>query len=216
VTEPTGDGSPNPGGAAPTGAPLAAPGTAAPSRRRFIDHGAIVAGWVGVGMAATIAISFLLVIPIEPIYWLLAPCAGLLIGYYANQRSLTPRGAWVRIVVDALYAGIVTGVTLVLFLLVVKALFFYADSGYPSFNRVDAQGQPTPPYCQGGPGCVYARYLADGRGPQLEAAGVTDLASFTDLYWQQQLATSGLVLVLAVVGSAFGGFVYGVTRPKDA
>jgi hypothetical protein len=231
VTESTGDGSPSPVDPALAGAPVpwpepiepappapippAAPIPSAPTRGRFIDHGAIVAGWVGVGMASTIAISFLLVIPIEPIYWLFAPLAGLLIGYYANQRSLTPRGAWLRILVDALYAGVVTGVTLVLFLLMVKALFFYADSGYPSFNRVDAQGQPTPPYCVSGPGCVYARYLADGRGAQLEAAGVTDVATFTGLYWQQQFATAGLVLVLAVVGSAFGGFVYGVTRPKD-
>jgi hypothetical protein len=220
VTEAAGEGSPvepaakvqpasRPAGAAslPTPAPAA--------RRRLVDHGAIVAGWVGVGMAATMAISFLLVIPIEPIYWLCAPFAGLLIGYYANQRSLTPRGAWVRTLVDAVYAGAVTGITLVLFLLVVKALFFYADSGYPNFNRVDAQGQPTPPYCESGPGCVYARYLADGRGPQLESAGVTDVASFTNLYWQQQFATAGLILVLTVVSSAFGGFVYGVTRPRD-
>ncbi len=214
MTDPTGEEASEPDVPSPTPPATAAP--SGPARRRLIDRGAIVAGWVGVGMASTIAISFLLVIPIEPIYWLFAPLAGLLIGYYANQRSVTPRGAWVRILVDALYAGVVTGVTLVLFLLVVKALFFYADSGYPSFNRVDAQGQPTPPYCQSGPSCVYARYLADGRGPQLEAAGVVDVASFTNLYWQQQFATAGLVLVLAVVGSALGGFVYGVTRPKDA
>ena len=31
---------------------------------RFVDPGAIFAGWVGVGMAMTIAVSFLLVIPI--------------------------------------------------------------------------------------------------------------------------------------------------------
>ena len=54
---------------------------------RVIDRGAIVAAYVGIGMAATEAISFLLVIPIEPIYWLLALPSGLLIGYYANQRS---------------------------------------------------------------------------------------------------------------------------------
>ena len=37
---------------------------------RFVDRGAIVAAYVGIGMAITIAVSFLLVIPIEPIYWL--------------------------------------------------------------------------------------------------------------------------------------------------
>jgi hypothetical protein len=40
---------------------------------RFVDRGAIYAGWVGVGMAMTIAVSFLLVIPIEPMFWLAAP-----------------------------------------------------------------------------------------------------------------------------------------------
>jgi hypothetical protein len=54
---------------------------------RFVDRGAIFAGWVGVGMAMTIAVSFLLVIPIEPVFWLMSPLAGLLIGYYANARA---------------------------------------------------------------------------------------------------------------------------------
>ena len=39
---------------------------------RFVDRGAVVAAFVGVGMAVTMAISFLLVIPIEPAYILLA------------------------------------------------------------------------------------------------------------------------------------------------
>ena len=54
---------------------------------RIVERGAIVAAYVGIGMAITIAVSFLLVIPIEPIYWLLVVPAGLLIGYYANARS---------------------------------------------------------------------------------------------------------------------------------
>ena len=54
---------------------------------RFVDRGAIYAGWVGVGMAMTIAVSFLLVVPIEPVFWLMAPFAGLIIGYYANSRA---------------------------------------------------------------------------------------------------------------------------------
>ena len=54
---------------------------------RFVDRGAITAAYVGIGMAVTVAISFLLIIPIEPVVWLLALPAGLLIGYYANQRS---------------------------------------------------------------------------------------------------------------------------------
>ena len=38
---------------------------------RFVDRGAVVAAFVGIGMAVTMAISFLLVIPIEPAYILL-------------------------------------------------------------------------------------------------------------------------------------------------
>ena len=179
-------------------------------RRGPIDHGAVVAGWVGVGMAVTVGVSFLLVIPIEPIYWLLAPLCGLLIGYYANQRSLTPARAWRQTIVDALYAGVVTGLTLALLLLVVKALFFYADNGFGGGPNGSSLS------CQTGPDCVYARYLAAGRGSALEAAGVTDIGSFTALYWQQQLATAGLLFALSTGGAAIGGVVYGLTRPKPA
>ena len=188
-----------------SGAAAAPVGSA--GRRGPIDRGAIVAGWVGIGMAVTVGVSFLLVIPIEPIYWLLAPFCGLLIGYYANQRSLTPARAWRRIIVDAVYAGVVTGVTLALLLLVVKALFFYADNGFgggPNGTSIS---------CEVGPDCVYQRYLNAGRGPALEAAGVNDVGSFTALYWQQQLATAGLLFALATGGAVVGGAVYGLTRP---
>ena len=169
-----------------------------------------MAGYVGLGMAATIGVSFLLVIPIEPIYWLLTPMAGLLIGYYANQRSWVGRGAWRRILVNAGYAGVVTGLTLSLLLLGVKALFFYADNGF----RDGSLGQPLA--CSGGADCVYARYLADKRGPQLAAVGITDAASFGAFYWEQQFTTAGLLLGLTVVSGALGGVVYGFTRPREA
>jgi hypothetical protein len=190
----------------------------APERPRIVDRGAIMAGWVGVGMAVTMAMSFLLIIPIEPIYWLLAPLAGLLIGYYANQRSLPPRGARRRIVANAIYAGIVTGLTLAVALLLVKALFFFADNGF----RDPSQGGPVtlqgpdgrPIGCVPGAECVMQRYLDAGRGADFAAQGVTDVASFTRLYWQQQLTTAGLLLALSVGSAALGGGVYGLTRPK--
>ena len=72
---------------------------------RVIDRGAITAAYVGIGMAITIAVSFLLVIPIEPVYWFLALPAGLLIGYYANQKSDRRAGPWTRIVANALFAA---------------------------------------------------------------------------------------------------------------
>jgi hypothetical protein len=184
---------------------------------RVIDRGAIVAAYVGIGMAATIAVSFLLVIPIEPIYWLLAVPAGLLIGYYANQRSDRRHGPWSRIVVNALAAGLATGLTMAALLLAVKALFFFGDNGFPDFNRVDQKTQqPIPPYCGDGADCVYQRYVLAGHGAELAAAGITDAASFTSFYWGQQVTSAGTVLLLTVVGGLGGGVLYGTFRPKGA
>ena len=72
---------------------------------RFVDRGAITASWVGVGMAVTIGVSFLLVIPIEFLVTPFALFAGLLIGYYANARSNRAGGPWGRILANALLAG---------------------------------------------------------------------------------------------------------------
>jgi hypothetical protein len=182
---------------------------------RVIDRGAVTAAYVGIGMAATIAVSFLLVIPIEPIYWLFALPAGLLIGYYANQKSDRRAGPWSRIVLNALFAGAVTALTLAALLLAVKALFFFADSGYPDFNRLDPETQqPIPPYCDSGAGCVYARYIEAGNGDELASAGVTDAASFTSFYWSQQASTALTLIVLTEAGALLGGLAYGFTRPK--
>ena len=171
---------------------------------RIVDRGAITAAYVGIGMAVTMAISFLLVIPIEPVLWYLALPGGLLIGYYANQRSDRRRGPWARILVNGLFAGAVTGLSLALLLLAVKALFFAADNGY---RDASAGGALT---CQPGGDCVYQRYLADGRGPALEAAGVTDAASFSAFYWRDQLATAGLLLTLTAIGGLGGAALYGM------
>ena len=182
---------------------------------RIVDRGAINAAYVGIGMALTIAVSFLLVIPIEPIYWLLALPAGLLIGYYANQRSDRRAGPWSRILANALLAGVATGLTLAVLLLVVKALFFFGDNGFPDYNRADPEtGQPVPPNCDPGANCVYSRYLAAGRGPDFESIGVTDTASFSSFYWNQQFATAAFLVLLTTAGGVGGGALYGVFRPK--
>jgi hypothetical protein len=181
---------------------------------RFVDRGAIAAAYVGIGMALTIAVSFLLVIPIEPILWLLALPAGLLIGYYANQRSDRRSGPWRRIVANASLAGVATGLTLAVLLLLIKALFFFADSGFPDFNRVDANGTAIPPYCEPGANCVYSRYVADGRGADLASIGATDTASFSSFYWNQQFATSLFLTLITAGGGVGGGLLYGFFRPK--
>jgi hypothetical protein len=175
---------------------------------RYVDRGAVVAAGVGIGMALTIGVSFLLIIPIEPIYWLLALPAGMLIGYYANQRSDRRAGPWHRIVANALAAGAVTGVSFALLLLGVKALFFFVDSGY----RDPGLGGPLS--CTPGADCVYQRYLADGRGEEFEAIGVTDVDSFSAFYWGQQWSTAGVLVVLSTAGALGGAGLYGVARPK--
>jgi hypothetical protein len=176
---------------------------------RLIDRGAITAGWVGVGMALTVGVSFLLVIPIEPIFWYLIPPAGIMIGYYANQRSDRRAGPWGRIVANAVFAAAATGLTAAILLLGVKLLFFSADNGY----RDPGLGGPLT--CQPGADCVYQRYVDDGRGPDLAAAGVTDAATFTTFYWNQQLTTAGLLLGTAAGGGLLGGGLYGVFRPRN-
>ncbi len=179
---------------------------------RYIDRGAIVAAFVGVGMAVTMAISFLLVIPIEPAYILLAFPGGLIIGYYANARSSRIRGQWRCILPNGLLAGAVTGVVLALLLLGTKALFFYGDTGYPDFNRVE-DGVAVGPTCVAGADCVYHRYLA-AQPDELAAAGVSDAATFTTVYWAQQWSTAQL-LVLGTTGAALlGAFLFGIAGPR--
>jgi hypothetical protein len=176
--------------------------------RRIADRGAVAAGWVGVGMAVTIGLSFLLVIPIEPVVWLLAPISGVMIGYYANQRSDRRAGPWSRILRNAVYAGVVTGITFALFLLAVKALFFFADSGY----RDAAQGGPIE--CETGADCVYRRYLAADRNGELAALGITNADEFTTYYWNVHFQSALLLIGITTGGGLVGGLLYGATRPK--
>ena len=180
---------------------------------RFVDRGAIVAAFVGVGMAVTMAISFLLVIPIEPAYILLSFPGGLVIGYYANARSARARGEWRRVLPNGAFAGLATGIVLALLLLGTKALFFYADTGYPDFNRVE-DGAAVGPTCAAGADCVYRRYLA-ARPDDLAQAGVTDAASFTDVYWAQQWSTARLLVAGSAVAGLVGALLFGVAGPRS-
>ena len=176
--------------------------------RRLADRGAIAAAYVGIGMAVTIVASFILIIPIEGLIWLFALPSGLLIGYYANQRSNRRLGPWRRIVSNGLFAAVVTGLSFAILLLVLKALFFYADDGY----RDPGLGGPIS--CSTGADCVYQRYLDADRGPDLAAAGVTDSGSFTTFYWSEQLGSATTVFVLTVLGGLGGAALYGLFRPK--
>ena len=175
---------------------------------RFVDRGAVAAAYVGIGMAVTIAFSFLLIIPIEGMIGLFALPSGLLIGYYANQRSNRRAGPWPRMLSNGSFAGVVTGLAFVALLLSIKALFFYADDGY---RDPGLGGRLT---CSTGADCVYQRYLDADRGKNLVAAGVTDAASFTALYWNEQFGGAGTVFALTALGGLGGAGLYGAFRPK--
>ncbi|TAL08987.1 MAG: hypothetical protein EPO00_06430 [Chloroflexota bacterium] len=174
---------------------------------RFVDRGAVIAAFVGIGMAVTVGVSFLLVIPIEPVYWIMAVPTGLLIGYYAEARSNLGRGAWRRLLANAIFAGLVTGLTLAALLIGIKALFFVADDGY---RDPGLGGRIT---CVSGADCVYQRYLAD-QPEALARAGVADAETFAGYYWAQQWSTAGWLVMLATGFSVGGGVLYGLTRPK--
>lgn len=198
-------------------APWVAAAPGAPRRPLvLVDRAALAAAFVGIGMAVTIGISFLLVIPIEPIYWILSVPAGLLIGYYANTRAKRGRGEWLPILGNGVVSGLATGLTLAALLLGVKALFFFGDDGY---RDADAGGRIA---CQPGADCVYQRYLQQSDPAQratqvtaLQAAGVTDAASFSTFYWSQQWQTAGTLLAAATGFGLLGAVVYGATRPAQ-
>ena len=181
----------------------------------IVDRGAVVAAFVGVGMAVTMAISFLLVIPIEPAYILLALPAGLVIGYYANARSRRVRGEWRRIIPNGLLAGLVTGAVLAVLLLGTKALFFYGDNGYPDFNRADQAGTIAGPRCQTGADCVYQRYQRANSG-ELATIGATDATSFATLYWDAQWGSARLLVGATTIAALGGAVLFGLGGPRSA
>jgi hypothetical protein len=167
---------------------------------RVLDRGAIFAGWVGAGMAAVIVLSFELVIPVQPVVFYSAPLAGLLIGYYANARSGRAGGPWARVVANAAYAGIVTGLSLAILYGAIRLLFFYGDAGF------SANGQGGAVTCRSGADCTYQRYLADpASAAELRAAGITDAAGFERYFLGQQLDGGLILLMWTAVPALFGG-----------
>ena len=179
---------------------------------RFVDRGAIIAAYVGIGMAVTIGMSFLLIIPIEPVYWYLALPAGLLIGYYANPRSDRPAGPWGRILANALFAGLVTGITFAILLLAVKALFFYPDGGYRDARPVArSPARPAPTASTSG---TWPR----ARGRRSRRRGHR-CRHVHDVLLEAQLGNAGMTLLLSVGGALGGGLMFGLAnrrKPDDA
>jgi hypothetical protein len=177
---------------------------------RFIDRGAVFAGYVGLGTAVVVVLAFALIVPIQVIVYLLAVPVGLLIGWYANVRAerWRPRG---RAFANALWAGAVTALVLAVFYVGVRLLFIYADTGYPDYNRTDPiTGQAIPPFCVTGPDCTYQRYVADpalgpGRKADLERAGVLDSASFGRFVLGEHVGGGVFLFGLTLAGAAAAG-----------
>jgi hypothetical protein len=176
--------------------------------RRPLDRGAIFAGWVGIGMAVVIVISFGLVIAVQPLVWLAAPIAGVLVGSYANHRSARWRPRW-RVIANAAWAGLVTGASLAIFYVAVRLLFIYFDAGY----RPEPQGGQLD--CARGPECVYMRYVEEGRGDDLAAAGVTDAAGFERTMLREQLDGAFVLTGLTLTGALAAGLFRAVQRPPS-
>ena len=180
-------------------------------RDRFIDRGAIFAGWVGVGMAVVVAICFELIIPVQVIVFLLAPVIGFVIGVYANVRAerWRPRR---RVLANAFYAGVVTALTISVFYVAIRLVFFYGDGGsLPDGSTLS---------CRTGPDCVYQRLVLEeqrtGHPGELLAEGITDAASLESFAWRGWATTAATLFVLTVTGSVIGGLARSViTQPGD-
>ena len=163
---------------------------------RVVDAGAVFAGWVGLGMALVLAIAFELIIPVQTLVFVFAPLIGVLIGVYANVRSerWRPRG---RVLANALWAGLVTGVGLALLYVSLRLVFIYGDTGaLPDGTRLA---------CETGPDCIYERYVKVGQAGELATMGIVDGATLESATWRELMATGAGLVLLTVGGAVVGG-----------
>lgn len=180
-----------------------APPPATPGR--FIDRGAVFAGYVGIGMAIVIAMAFALIIPVQTLVFLSAPIAGLIIGGYANNRSARWRPMR-RVFLNAVWAGFVTGLTLAVMYVILRLLFVFADTG------TMPNGSTLP--CAMGPDCTYQRYAADPTlAPYLAEAGITDGASMGAAVIHDQLMGGVLIVSAVMAGGAVAAGIRSVRTP---
>lgn len=176
-------------------------------RDRLLDPGAIFAGWVGLGMALVLAIAFELIIPVQTIVFLLAPLMGVLIGVYANVRAerWRPRA---RVLANAAYAGIVTGVGMALLYVAIRLVFLYGDSG--------SLPDGTSLTCRTGPDCTYARYVDAGQADELAALGITDARTLEAAALRELTTTGGWLIVLTAGGGVVGGLARGLSSSRSS
>lgn len=174
-------------------------------RDRLLDSGAIFAGWVGLGMALVLAIAFELIIPVQTVVFLLAPLMGVLIGVYANVRAerWRPRA---RVLANAAYAGIITGVGMALLYVAIRLVFLYGDGG--------SLPDGTSLTCRTGPDCTYARYVDAGQADELAAIGIIDARTLETAASRELITSGGGLLLLTFAGSVVGGVARGLSSPS--
>lgn len=173
---------------------------------RFIDRAAIFAGWVGLGVGLVVAIAFELIIPVQAVVFLLAPVVGIVIGVYANVRAERHRPL-LRVLANAAWAGIVSGIGLAVFYVAIRLVFVYADTG--------ALPDGTSLNCQTGPACIYQRYVATGQASELAADGITDAATLEAAVWRDLIATGTGMVVLTIAGALIGGAARTASAPRQ-
>lgn len=195
--------------AVPAADPSAAGARSGRLSPRFLDKGAIFAGYVGIGMAVVIATAFALIIPVQALVFIATLLGGVLIGAYANQRSNRYRPLR-RVFANAVWAALITGLSLALLWGILRLVFVQFDSG--------ATPDGTYISCQLGPDCTYLRYLADGQGEALAAAGVTDGASFGRYFFTDVVLYGGALITAFTVAGALvaAGFRSVQSPPPDA
>ena len=169
------------------------------------------AGWVGLGVALVTVIALALVIAIQGLVFLLALPIGLLLGWYANARSERSWPRW-RILVNAGYAGLLTGAGLAVMYVGLRLLFIYADTGaLPDGSRLE---------CRMGPECTYMRHLQAEReaerGPQLAEQGITDAASFEAAVLREQAGAGAALFGLTLGGALLTGLAQAATARQGA
>jgi hypothetical protein len=199
-----------------------------PSRLgRFIDRGAIFAGYVGIGMAVVVAIGFELIIAVQTLVFAFAPIGGALIGAYANVRSARWRPMR-RVFANAIWAALITGLSLALIYGSLRLLFVFVDTG--------ALPDTTHLPCQVGPDCTYQRYVtpwsftvgeagadeaaalaaeAEARRAELAAVGVVDGPSFGAYAVGEVLRSGAVLVVLTLAGALVAAGLRSLRRPSS-
>ena len=161
--------------------------------------------------------SFLLIIPIESMIWLLALPSGLLIGYYANRARTGATAVAAADLERPVRRASRRASRWPCCILLFKALFFFADGGYRDFNRVDQGGKRS--RCPARPAptaCTRGTWRRAGDRISRRRAWSTRPRS-RGFYWSEQFAHRGDgVRARPSSGGVGGAVLYGVAGPKAA